>query len=107
MTDEEKKEEKKKKEESDIIELEEPEIKPQVYVKVISMSTIKDVEVIGQAVRNGHVVLAKMKDLLKSLPEYETALQKLKRYANQYGWDIVLLGEEYMLLAPRGIRIER
>lgn len=106
---EEKKENKPKdeKKKSDIIELEEPEIKPEIYVKVISMSTIKDVENVALAVRSGNIVLAKMKDLLKSLPEYETALQKLKRYANQYNWDIVLIGEEYALLTPRGIRIER
>ena len=79
-----------------------------ILVRVESLSGMRDVERIERLMREGSILLLKVKDLqTKDLGEFKNTVQKLKRRCLQYGWDIVAISDGYILMAPKFAKIVR
>lgn len=87
------------------VEIEEKIAKPNIFIRVENIANTRDVERVGRLVNNGRIVFARLKYLLKNLPEYETVLSKLKRFSKQFRWNLVLIGENYALITPKYVEI--
>jgi len=102
---------KKKEEESkEEIEIKEEafkeEIKPKIRVEKLSSYT--DVPKIQEFLRNGEIVFLNIKDLKNSnLSDLKKAVDKLKNTVSAIGGDIVGIDDNYLLLTPSYVRIQR
>lgn len=87
---------------------EDQEPREKLTVRIESVAGLGDVERIGAYLRQGNVVLVKIKDLQrKDVGLFQTSLQKMKRLSSQFNWDMVALNEGYVILTPSFARIER
>ncbi|MBI2547081.1 MAG: cell division protein SepF [Candidatus Aenigmarchaeota archaeon] len=98
-----------KKPSEDAVEFpEEGEPKEKLTVRIESVNGLGDVERIAAYVRQGNVVLIKLRELQKKdVGLFQTSLQKMKRLSSQFNWDIVALPEGYVIITPNFVRIER
>lgn len=99
----------KKKPVQDSVEFpEEEEPRERMTVRIENVGGLGDVERIAGYIRQGNVVLIKVKDLEKrDVGLFQTALQKMKRMSTQFNWDMVALNEGYVIVTPSFVRIER
>ena len=88
------------------VEQEEPTEK--IMVRVENLTGMIDVEHIERLIREGNILLLKVKDLqTKDLGEFKNTVSKLKRRCLQYGWDLVAISDGYILMAPKFAKIVR
>ena len=99
----------KKKEKEEFVEIgPEEERKEKITVRMEKLSGIVDVDRIARLVMEGNIVFLNVKDLQKlDLGQLQNSVQKLKRYCNQYGWDIVGTEDGYLLITPKFAKIAR
>lgn len=77
-------------------------------VRIENVNGLGDVERIGGYLKQGSVVLVKVRDLQKKdVGLFQTSLQKMKRLSTQFNWDMVALQEGYIILTPSFARIQR
>lgn len=87
---------------------EDNEPQEKLTVRIENITGLGDVERVGAYLRQGNVVLVKIKDLQrKDVGLFQTSLQKMKRLSTQFNWDMVALQEGYVILTPSFARIER
>ena len=98
-----------KREKKDYIEFEEEEKeKEKITVRMEKLGGMVDVERIARLVMEGNIVFLSTKDLQKKdLTQFQNSLQKLKRYCNQYGWDIAGTEDGYLVITPKFASIAR
>ncbi len=89
------------------IELPEEEKKTLLTIKIEKALDIRDVERIIKVVREGNVCIVSLRDVKKNIPEYQALLENFKRYSNMFKVNIYLLGEDYILLTPKEIKVEK
>ena len=88
-------------------ELEETPAK-KVMIRVESLAGLIDTDRIEKLLRDGNILLLKVKDLqLKDIGEFKNTVSKLKRKSFEYGWDLVAIEDGYILLAPKFAKIVR
>jgi SepF-like predicted cell division protein (DUF552 family) len=97
----------KKKEE--FVEFEpEEERKEKITVRMEKLGGIVDVDRIARLIMQGSIVFLNTKDLQKrDVQQLQSSIQKLKRYCNQYGWDIVGTEDGYLVVTPKFVKISR
>ena len=100
---------KSKKPTEDAVEFpEDKEPREALTVRIENVSGLGDVERIGGYLKQGNVVLVKVRDLQKKdVGLFQTSLQKMKRLSTQFNWDMVALQEGYVIMTPSFARIER
>lgn len=100
---------KSKKPAEDSVEFpEDQEPRETLSVRIENVNGLGDVERIGGYLRQGNVVLVKVRDLQrKDVGLFQTSLQKMKRLSTQFNWDMVALQEGYVIMTPSFARIER
>ncbi len=87
---------------------EEEEHQEKLNVRIENIAGLGDVERIAAYIKQGNVVLIKVRDLQKKdVGLFQTALQKMKRLSTQFNWDMVALQEGYVVMTPSFARIER
>ena len=84
------------------------EEKEKVTIRIEKFGGLGDVERIAKLVRKGNIVFLKTQSLQKKdLGQFQTGVQKLKKYCDTFGWDIVGTEEGYLIIAPSFAKIER
>lgn len=87
---------------------EETEEAKQVIVRIETLRDFIDTERIARLLKEGNIVFLKVGELQRhDLGEFQNSVQKLKRFSNQYGWDIVGMEEGYLVMTPNFAKIER
>ncbi len=87
---------------------EDQEPRETLTVRIENVNGLGDVERVGGYLKQGNVVLVKVRDLQrKDVGLFQTSLQKMKRLSTQFNWDLVALQEGYLILTPSFVRIER
>ena len=101
----------KKEKESEFVEVEEEATKEKetkILVRMEKIGNLVDVERIAKLVMQGNIVLVNVKEFkARDLAQFQNAVQKLKRYCTQYGWDIVGIEDGYLVVTPRFAQIVR
>lgn len=97
------------KREEEVIEVpEEAEEQKQVTVRIETLRDFVDTERVARLLKEGNIVFLKVAELQRhDLGEFKNCVQKLKRFSNQYGWDIVGMEEGYLVMTPNFAKIER
>lgn len=97
------------KREEDVVEFpEETEEAKQVTVRIETLRDFVDTERIARLLKEGNIIFLKVGELQRhDLGEFQNSVQKLKRFSNQYGWDIVGMEEGYLVMTPNFAKIER
>lgn len=99
---------KRKKEEAIELPVEEEAPAGKITVRIENLASIADVERFERLLREGNILLLKVKELQKrDLGQFKNAVERLKRRCMQYGWDIVGIEDGYLVLAPKFAKIER
>lgn len=95
--------------EEEVIEVpEEAEEQKQVTVRIETLRDFVDTERVARLLKEGNIVFLKVAELQRhDLGEFKNCVQKLKRFSNQYGWDIVGMEEGYLVMTPNFAKIER
>ncbi len=79
-----------------------------VYVKALPLQELDDVEKIKLEVRSGSILIVRITPLArKSVDETKLAITELTDHVKAIGGDIARLGEERIVITPRGVRIWR
>lgn len=87
---------------------EDTEPRERLSVRIENVNGLGDVERVGGYLKQGSVVLVKVRDLQKKdVGLFQTSLQKMKRLSTQFNWDMVALQEGYVIMTPSFARIER
>jgi len=103
---------KKKDDKDDIDEyLEIPlEIEQQQHVKIVieNMDTYGSVDKVLRKVREGHIVVVKIKHLRdQDIGQLKAAVSKIKAITETLGGDIVGIGDEWIVVTPSTVKIDR
>jgi SepF-like predicted cell division protein (DUF552 family) len=78
------------------------------YVKAFPLRELDDVEMIKLEIRAGNIVIVRITSLArKSVEETKLAITELTDHVKSLGGDIARLGEERIVITPRGVRIWR
>ena len=95
-------------EELDLSEYE-AEIKEEaeVLVKVAEVTGINEIPEIRRQIYEGNIVVADIAFLKHDKLTLDRVLKDLKQLAEDVNGDIVGLGEDYVLITPTGIKIDR
>ncbi|MBI5355337.1 MAG: cell division protein SepF [Candidatus Aenigmarchaeota archaeon] len=97
--------------EDDYIEIDVEAISPKagaVHIKIAKINSYNDVERIQSLLRDGNVVLAKIKQLKeKDMSELKRAVEKLRRTCVALNGDIAGVDEDYIILTPHYARVAR
>lgn len=95
--------------EEEVMELpEETEPEKQIMVRIETLRDFVDTERIARLLKDGNIIFLRVGDLQRhDLGEFRNCVQKLKRFSNQHGWDIVGMEEGYLVLTPDFAKIER
>lgn len=77
-------------------------------VKIANIKGFTSVDKIIRDARDGHIVLARIKDLKEeNIDELKQCISKLKNAVNNFNGDIIGVGEEFVIVTPNTARIER
>jgi SepF-like predicted cell division protein (DUF552 family) len=79
-----------------------------IYVKAFPLQELDDVEAVKMEIRTGNIVIVKITPLArKSVEQTKLAITELTDHVKSIGGDIARLGEERIVITPRGVRIWR
>jgi hypothetical protein len=99
-----------KEEEEEFVEINETpaEIAATIPIKIESVSDYSDADKVQRALREGHIVLAKVKGLReKDMTELKRVIERIKRTCIAVNGEIVGLDQEWVLVTPAGARVVR
>jgi SepF-like predicted cell division protein (DUF552 family) len=77
------------------------------YIKVAEVTGINEIPEIRRQVYNGNIVIVDIAFIKHDKWTYERVLKDLKQLAVDVKGDIVGLGEDYIIVTPTGIRVDR
>ncbi|ADB58463.1 cell division protein SepF [Archaeoglobus profundus] len=77
------------------------------YIKVAEVTGINEIPEIRRQVYNGNIVIADIAFIKHDKWVYERVLKDLKQLAQDVKGDIVGLGEDYIIVTPTGIKVDR
>lgn len=97
--------------EEDYVELEQaPELEEEkkIIVQVERIGNIADSDRIQKKLREGYIMLVKIKDLRdKDLEELKRAVERIKKTALAMNGDIAGIGEDWLLVCPTSAKVHR
>ncbi len=97
--------------EDDFIEIDVESLSPKtgaIHIKVAKLNMYNDTEKIQQLLREGNVVLAKIKGLReRDMAELKRAVEKLRRTCVALNGDIAGIDEDYLVLTPHFAKVAR
>jgi len=97
--------------EEDYVELEpaaEEEEEKKIIVQVERIGDMADADRIQRKVREGNILLVKIKDLRdKDLEELKRAVERIKRTCMAINGDIAGIGEDWLLVCPASAKVHR
>lgn len=95
----------------DYVELEPSQEEPEekkIVVQVERIGDIADSDRIQRKVREGYILLVKIKDLRdKDMEELKRAVEKIKRTCLAVNGDIAGIGEDWLLVCPASAKVHR
>ena len=95
----------------DYVELEpaaEQEEEKKILVQVERIGNVADSDRIQRKLREGYIMLVKIKDLRdKDLEELKRAVERIKRTAVAMNGDIAVIGDEWLLVCPSSAKVHR
>jgi SepF-like predicted cell division protein (DUF552 family) len=77
------------------------------YIKVAEVTGINEISEIRRQIYEGNIVIAEIAFIKHDKWTYERVLKDLKQLAQDVKGDIVGLGEDYIIITPTGIRVDR
>ena len=87
------------------IEVEQPE---KVKIMIEKLESLADTDRIIKKVRTGNIVIARMKDLKENnLDELKHSISKIKTSCLVFQGDIAGVGDEWLLVTPSTVKINR
>ena len=98
------------KKDEDVVEVQPEDETPisEVLVRIETLRDFVDVDRISRLLKDGNIVFLKTKELQrKDIGEFQNCVQKLKRVAQQFGFDIAGTEEGYLVMTPTFAKIER
>jgi SepF-like predicted cell division protein (DUF552 family) len=97
--------------EEDFVELEHniEEASPgKLLIQIEKLGNIADTERLQMKVREGHILLVKVKDLKEKDPsELKRSVEKVKRTITAIGGDIAGIGDDWIVVTPTTVKIHR
>lgn len=95
-------------EELDLSEYEtEIEGEAETFVKVAEVTGLNEVAEIRRQIYEGNIVIADVAFLKHDQLTLDRIIKDLKQLADDVNGDVVWLGEEYLIITPTGIKIDR
>uniref|UniRef100_A0A7C4S5P2 DUF552 domain-containing protein n=1 Tax=Geoglobus ahangari TaxID=113653 RepID=A0A7C4S5P2_9EURY len=95
-------------EELDLSEFEaELEEDTETYIKVAEITSFNDIPEIRRQIYDGNIIIADLAFLKHDKITLDRILKDLKQLAEDVRGDIVGLGEDYIIITPMGIKIDR
>ncbi len=95
-------------EELDLSEYEaEIESEGTTYVKVAEITGINEIPEIRRQIYEGNIVIADVAYIKHDKLTFERVLKDLRLLAEDVNGDIVGLGEDYIIITPTGIKVDR
>ncbi|WP_456328105.1 cell division protein SepF [Archaeoglobus sp.] len=77
------------------------------YIKVAEVTGINEIPEIRRQVYNGNIVIAEITYIKHDNWVYDRVIKELKQLAQDVKGDIVGLGEDYIIVTPTGIKVDR
>ncbi len=77
------------------------------FIKVAEVTSVTDAAEIRRQIYDGNIVIADIALLKHDKLMLDRLLKDLKQLANDINGDIVGLGENYVIITPTGIKIDR
>ncbi len=77
------------------------------YIKVAEVTGINEIPEIRRQIYNGNIVIADIAFIKHDKWIYERVLKDLRQLATDVKGDIVGLGEDYIIITPTGIKVDR
>lgn len=95
--------------EEEVIEMpEDAEEAKQITVRIETLRDFVDTERVARLLKDGNIVFLKVAELQRhDLGEFRNCVQKLKRFSNQFGWDMVGMEEGYLVITPNFAKVAR
>jgi len=88
--------------------LEEEKQLRQLLVEVERLDSYTDSERVQQKVREGRILLVKMKDLkTKDMEELKRSVDRIRKTCLAINGDIAGLGEDWLIVTPAGAKVHR
>ena len=95
-------------EEIDLSEYEaEIESEGTTYIKVAEITGINEIPEIRRQIYEGNIVIADIAYIKHDKLTFERVLKDLRLLAEDVNGDIVGLGEDYIIITPTGIKVDR
>ncbi|MCD6493842.1 MAG: cell division protein SepF [Archaeoglobaceae archaeon] len=94
-------------EELDLGEYETEIVEGETFVKVAEVTGLGEVPEIRRQIYEGNIVIADIAFIKHDKLTLDRILKDLKQLADDIGGDIVGLGEDYVIITPTGIKIDR
>jgi len=81
---------------------------PALFIKIATVSDLKDNPKIKDEIYNGNIVIVDISRLKMDKIMYERVLKDLKEVAKDVNGDIIGLGDQrYVVVTPQGVKISR
>ncbi len=77
------------------------------YIKVAEVTGINEIPEIRRQVYNGNIIIAEITYIKHDNWVYDRVIKELKQLAQDVKGDIVGLGEDYIIVTPTGIKVDR
>ena len=77
------------------------------YIKVAEVTSITDASEIRRQIYEGNIIIADITLIKHDRLTIERLIKDLKQLASDINGDIVALGENYVIVTPTGIKIDR
>ena len=79
----------------------------ETYIKVAEITGLNEVPEVRRQIYEGNIVIADIAFLKHDKLTMDRILKDLRQLAEDVGGDIVGLGEDYIIIAPTGIKVDR
>ena len=79
----------------------------ETFVKVVEVTGINEIPEIRRQVYEGNIAIADIAFIKHDKITMDRILKELRQLADDVGGDIVGLGEDYVIITPTGIKIDR
>ncbi|WP_457549182.1 cell division protein SepF [Archaeoglobus sp.] len=77
------------------------------YIKVAEVTGMNEISEVKRQVYNGNIVIAEIAYIKHDKWIYDKVIKELKQLAQDVKGDIVGLGEDYIIVTPTGIKVDR
>lgn len=90
------------------IDMEEPQESKPLFVEVERLDNYADSDRLQRKVREGSILLVKIKDLkAKDMGELKRSVEKLRKTCLAVNGDIAGMGDDWLILTPAAARVHR